>query len=212
MRGELLSRVVAHRYLFDHDAGQLERAGGDRGDLGQRGIPHQDDRPVDRVAAMALHDVPQRLLVNVRHVSQQPEREVEILSLLADERNVEGIAVLDEDLSVTVEDHAARRAQLKRSLAVALRHLLERRVLRHLEEPEAHGQRGEHDGDPHPNDGEAKRHALTIVRKPNHDLLRPDLPPTPPAPARSAPPPQPAAQHPRPLNPAALEHAGAELD
>ena len=85
MRGELLSRVVARRDLFDHDAGQFELAGSDRGDLGQRGIPHQDDRPVDRVVAMPLHDVPQRLLVDVRHVSQQPEREVEILGLLADE-------------------------------------------------------------------------------------------------------------------------------
>ena len=113
---------------------------------------------------------------------------------------------------MTVENHTARRAQLKRSLAVILRHLLERRVLRHLEEPEAHGQRGEHHGDPHLNDGEAKRHALTIVRKPNHDPPRTDPPPTPPATARSAPPPQPAAQHPRPQEPTALEHAGAELD
>ena len=56
--------------------------------------------------------------------------------MLADERDVEGVPVLDEDLAVAVEQHAARRAQRQRALVVVLRHLVELLVLDDLEEPE----------------------------------------------------------------------------
>ena len=75
---------------------------------------------------------------------------IEILGVLADDRDVERVAVLDEDLAVAVEEDAARRAQRQRALVVVLRHLLELRVLDDLEEPEADRQHGEHHDDAAP--------------------------------------------------------------
>ncbi len=65
--------------------------------------------------------------------------------MLADDRDGEGMPVLDEHGSGPVEQHAARRAQRQRALVVVLGQLLIPLVLDHLEEPEAHAQDHEHD-------------------------------------------------------------------
>ena len=65
--------------------------------------------------------------------------------MLANDRDVEGVAVLDEHPAGAIEDDAARRAQRQRALVVVLRHLLELGVLDDLEEPEAAGQQAEGD-------------------------------------------------------------------
>ena len=71
-----------------------------------------DDRPVGRLAAMAIDDR------RARPFSSRPstaassaDRAVQILGVLADDRDAVRVAVLDEHLAVAVEHHAARRAQ-----------------------------------------------------------------------------------------------------
>jgi hypothetical protein len=68
---------------------------------------------------------------------EQPHRAVQILGVLADDRDAVGAAVLDQHLAVAVEHDAARRPQRERPLMVVLRHLLELRVLHDLQHPEA---------------------------------------------------------------------------
>jgi hypothetical protein len=82
--------------------------------------------------------------------------------VLADDRNVEGVAVLDEDPAIAIEQHTARRPQGERPLVIVLRHFLEAGVLDDLEEPEADRQRGERHDDAHLEDREANRNAAAI--------------------------------------------------
>jgi hypothetical protein len=75
--------------------------------------------------------------------------------VLADDRDVEGVAVLDEELAGAVVDDAARRAQGQRALVVVLRHFLELGVLNHLEEPETAGKQTKGDAQNDPEHREA---------------------------------------------------------
>ncbi len=67
--------------------------------------------------------------------------------MLADDRNREGIAIVDEDLTVAIEHHATWRAQRKGALVIVGGHLLVLGVLHDLQGPETDSQRGkDHDG------------------------------------------------------------------
>ena len=57
--------------------------------------------------------------------------------MLAQDGDVERVAVLDQHAAVAIEHDPARRTQRQRPLVVVLGHLLELRVLGDLEEPEA---------------------------------------------------------------------------
>ena len=99
---------------------------------------------------MAIDDFADDLLLDAGHRRQHADRAIEILGVFADDRDVEGVAVLDQQLAGAVVDDAARRAQRQRALVVVLRHFLELGVLHHLEEPEPAGEQAEGHADRHP--------------------------------------------------------------
>jgi hypothetical protein len=92
---------------------------------------------IDRTAAF----------VEAEHAGEELNRPVEILGVLADDRDAVRPAVVDQNLAVAIEHQTARRSEGKRPLMVVLGHLLELRVLHHLQHPEADRQHREQDGD-----------------------------------------------------------------
>src|SRR6185436_11880954 len=78
------------------------------------------------------------------HLGQQRHRAIQILGVLADDRDRERVAVLDQHFAVAIEEHAARRPQRKRALVVVLGHLLVLRALNDLNHPETDAERGKH--------------------------------------------------------------------
>ena len=69
------------------------------------------DRPVARLAAVPVDDLAHDLLVDARHLGEQPASCGRGPGVLADDRDDERVAVLDQHAAVAVEEHAARRAQ-----------------------------------------------------------------------------------------------------
>jgi hypothetical protein len=63
--------------------------------------------------------------------------------MLADDRDAVGVSVLDQRLTIPVENQAPRSAQSQRPLVVVLSHFQEGFVLDDLQHPEAHGQNRE---------------------------------------------------------------------
>ena len=151
MRRQRVGRILARRHLFDDDVRELEveTTCGNRRHLRERGVLDDDDRPVARLAAMPIDDLLDLFRIEPRHVGQQPHRAIEILGVLADDRNGEGVAVVDEDLAVAIEHHAARRTQRERALMIVLGHLLVLGVLNDLQDPETDPQRGKRDHGAH---------------------------------------------------------------
>src|SRR5262249_37256109 len=93
---------------------------------------------------------------------QHPDRAVEILGVLANDRNRERVTVIDEHLTVAVVQHTARRAQRERPLVIVCRHFLVLGVLDDLQEPEADAERGKHDHACHLHYGEPDRDSPAI--------------------------------------------------
>jgi hypothetical protein len=147
VRGQCVGRVLTGGYFLDDDVRQLEvePPGRDCRDLRERRIFDDHDRPIAWLPAMTVDDLPHAPLVESGNRRQQPDRAVDILRVLANDGDVERVAVLDENLAVAVEQHAPRRPQGERPLVIVLRHLTVVVVLDDLEEPEAHCQRREHD-------------------------------------------------------------------
>ena len=147
VRGHFLVGIPAGRHFLDDHVGQLEikTARRHRRHLRQRRVLDDENGPVARLAAMAIDHFANDLLLDAGHRRQHANRAVEVLGVFADDRDVEGIAVLDQQAAGAVEDDAPRRAQGQRPLVVVLRHLLELGVLHHLVEPEAAGQQSEGD-------------------------------------------------------------------
>ena len=108
----------------------------DRDELLERRVLDEDDRTVGRLAAAAVHGFAQLRLVGAGRLRQHVQRLIEILGLLADQRDVEAVLVLDQDPAVAIEQHAARRRQRQPPQVVVLGHLAELFVLRDLEDPE----------------------------------------------------------------------------
>jgi len=82
-------------------------------------------------------------------MGQQFHGATEIFGVLADDRNREGVAVIDKDPAVAVEHHPTRRAQRQRALVIVRRHLLVLQVLHDLQGPEADSQRSKDDDGAH---------------------------------------------------------------
>ncbi len=164
VRRQRVRRVLPRRHFLDDDVRkfEIEPSRRERGNLRERRVLDNDDRAVGRLAAVAVDNLLHLGHVQAGHRGQQPDRSIEILGVLADDGNVEGVAVLDQHFAVAVEQHAARRPQRERPLVIVLRHLLEAGVLDDLEEPETDRQRRECHDDAHLENGEANRDAATI--------------------------------------------------
>ena len=146
VRSERVGGVLARRHFFHDDVGKLEvqPPRGDRRHLRQRRILDHHDRAIRRLAAMTLDGLQHLLQIEARDLREQARRAIEVLGVFAEDRNGERVPILDEDLPVAIEQHAARRAQSERPLVVVLRHLLVLVVLNDLEDPETDPERGEH--------------------------------------------------------------------
>ena len=151
--------ILPRRHLLDDDVGQLEvePPGRHRRHLRERRVLHDHDRPVGRLAAVPIDDLAHAALLEAEHRRQQPDRAVQILRVLADDRDAVGVPVLDEHVAVAVEHHAARRAQRERPLVVVLGELGELLVLDDLQHPEAHGQDREQQRDDVLQDAQSNR-------------------------------------------------------
>ncbi len=149
MRRHRVARILARRHFLDHHVGQLEiqPARRDRRDLRQRRILHDRDRPIGRLAPVAIDDLADARFRHVQHQRQHADRVIQILRVLAHDRDAVRVAVHHQRLHVAIEHDAARRAQGERALMVVLGHFLELLVLHDLQDPEAHRQRGEEDDD-----------------------------------------------------------------
>ncbi len=84
---------------------------------------------------MAIDDLAHGALLEPEQRGEQANGVVEVLRVLADNRNAVGVAVLDQHLAVAVEDHPARSAQRERALIVVLGQLRVLLVLGHLQAP-----------------------------------------------------------------------------
>ena len=145
--GEFVARVLSGRHLLHDDAGQLELAHGHGGDLRERRVFDDHDGPEARLAPPAPQRLAKARFVLAGDAREQPDRFVEVLDLLGHDRDVERVAVLDEHAAVTIEQHAARRAERNGPQMVVLGHLAVLLVVGHLREPEADPERDEHHGD-----------------------------------------------------------------
>ncbi len=70
------------------------------------------------------------------------QRLLDVPGLLPHEGDVARVLVLDQDLPVAVEEHAARRRQREPPAVIVLRDLPELLMLRHLERPERDDEQG----------------------------------------------------------------------
>ena len=91
------------------------RARLDRRHLRERRVLHHHDRPIRRLAAMAVDDLTHAGFVDAERRGEQAHRAVQILGVLAHDRDAVGAAVLDQHLQVAVEHDAARRRAARAS-------------------------------------------------------------------------------------------------
>ena len=140
MRGELFLRILPRRHFLPDDAGQFQAPRHPCRDLRLGRVLDQNDRPIARFAPAAIDRFAQLRFVSSCGRGQDAQGFVDVSRLLAIERDVDGVLVLDEDLAVAVEQHAARRRQRQAPAVVVLRHLVELLMLRDLEHPEGDGE------------------------------------------------------------------------
>ncbi len=162
VRGQLARRVFPRRDRLIDDAGQVPR--GDGEPLFPCRVLDEHDRPVARLAAPAIHRLPHHRFVRAGRQRQGVQRLIEVLRLLAHQRDVEGALVVDQDLAVAIEQHAARRRQRQPAQMVLFGDLFEFLVLRDLEDPEDDRQRPEDHRDDDLQRREAHRQAAAILR------------------------------------------------
>ena len=106
----------------------------------QRGVSAMiGDRSVGRLAR-CRSTIRARRALRTPAAMREAGRSVEILCVLAKNRDAVRVTVLDEHGAVAIEDHAARRPQRERTLIVVFGELGVRVVLGDLKHPEAHGQ------------------------------------------------------------------------
>ena len=75
--------VLPRRDLLNHDVGQFETPGRHRRHLLQRGILHDHDRPIRRLAAVPIDDLAHAALLEPQKRCKQLNGAVEILRVLA---------------------------------------------------------------------------------------------------------------------------------
>jgi hypothetical protein len=86
-------------------------------------------------------------LVKPKRGGEQADGAIQILSVLANDGDTVRMTILYEDLTISVEDDAARRAKREGPLVIVLGEFLEFGVLNDLENPEADDQNGENGRD-----------------------------------------------------------------
>ena len=152
VRRQLVGRILPHVHLLDDDVRQLEVEAPcrERRHLREGGILDHDDGLVARLAHVALDGLAHLIDVDAGDRRKEADRVIKILHVFADDRHVERATVLDEDLAVSVEEDAARRAEGKRPLVIVRRHLLVPRVLNDLQGPETNRKRRKRHGSAHP--------------------------------------------------------------
>ena len=136
----------------------------DREPLFAGGVLDQHDRPVARFAPPAVDRLVHHRFVGAGRQREHVQGLFEVLGLLAHQRDVEGAVILDQDLAVAVEQHAARRRQRQPPEMILLGHLRELLVLRDLEHPERHGEHGEQHGDDELERRQPHRQAAAVFR------------------------------------------------
>jgi hypothetical protein len=158
--------VAACRHWLDADVRQLEVEAprGDGSDLRERRVLENHDWLIGRLAAVPVEDVPDPALVEAENGRQQPHGAIQILTVLTDDRDAVRMAVLDENMAGSIEDDPARRAKRQRALVVVLRHLLELRMLRDLQHPEADGKNREQRDDHELHDRQARGDSASVFK------------------------------------------------
>ena len=104
---------------------------------------------------MPVDDFAHARFVEPERLRQHLDRPLEIGGVLSNDRNAEGVAILDQHAAIAIEHDTARRAQRQRPLNVVFGHLLELRVLHDLQHPEADRQRRKDDDEPVLEDAQA---------------------------------------------------------
>ena len=159
VRGHRVGGIPPRRHALDDHVGEfeVEAARHDRRHLRQARILDHDDGAIRRQVAGAIDDLAHVVFLDSGHRREHPDRPIEVGGMEADDRDGVTGPVLDEDLAVAVEQHAARRPQRQLALVVVLRHLAKLLVLDDLEEPEGARQQEEADDDGHLQDRDAGR-------------------------------------------------------
>ena len=139
MRRKRVRRIAPRGDSLHDDIRELEveTPGRHGGHLRQRGVLHHDDRPIHGLAPMSGHHVANVRLFDSHHSGEQAHGTIEVLGVLANDGNVERVAILHEGTTLAVEQNAARRSKREHPLMIVLGQLLEARVLDDLEVPEA---------------------------------------------------------------------------
>ena len=150
VRPHLAGRIEPDGKLLHVDSRQLAGMRGDRRHLVERGVANQDHRPEGRVPAVALQGGPKLRQRHAGQVGEEGDGGLDILGLLAGQRDVERVAVLGQHAPVAVEHGAARGGQNQGALVVVLGKPPVLVVLDDLEPPEAggEGREDQHDAPP----------------------------------------------------------------
>ena len=163
VRGEVV-RISAGRDALEQHVAQLVLARRHRGKLRHGGVRDHADRLIPRQRPAAIDDVADVALLDAGHRGEQPHRAIEVLRLLAHQRDVLRLAVLDQHLAVTIEQRPARRPQRNLAGVVVLGFLEELVVLQDLDGPEGHDQHEEQHAEPDLHHGQARVQLGAIVR------------------------------------------------
>ena len=155
----LFGRIEPDGKLLHVDSGQFPGMRGNGRHLLERGVPDEDHRPERRIPAVAFEGGPELGQRHAGEIGDEGHGALQVLGLLAGQRDVERVAVLGEHAAVTVEDRTARGGQDQGSLVIVLRVPAVLVVLDDLQPPEPRRKACEHDDDAPPphrqQDGEA---------------------------------------------------------
>ena len=150
VRGHLAGRIEPDGKLLHVDSRKLPGMRGDRRHLVERGVANQDHRPEGRVPPVPFHDGPELRQGHAGQIGKKGHRALEVLGLLAGQRDVERIAVLGQHAAISVQHRAPRRAENQGALVIVLRMLAVLVVLDDLQPPEPDRKAGEHEDDTPP--------------------------------------------------------------
>src|SRR5215212_4316493 len=90
---------------------------------------------------MAVDDLPDLCGIKAGNFRQLLNGVLEVLGVLANDGNGEGMTVVDQNFAVAIEQHATRSTQRQRPLVIVLRHFDVLLPLYDLQNPEADRQR-----------------------------------------------------------------------
>ena len=153
VRRQRTVRIVAPRPDAQRHAGQLELVGLERHHAGPVEVAAHHDALVRRALRRRAEPLGDGILGLVEVRGQRAQHRRPVARVLGNEHDVEGGAVVDQQLAVAVVDHAARRRHADQADAVVLRERPHLGPLHHLQrdQPRDDGDEGDEDdrrGDP----------------------------------------------------------------